>query len=118
MLQEYHSTLGDSLKAMGYSHKHITLEELWKEYDSKAVYGLFTACCILPAILYDKGVDMEGLMATGTPQNFDAYNADVHTKNAARIWWERSAYMLNYGGINLSDQSRLSFIVGWLINLS
>jgi hypothetical protein len=54
---------------MGYSKKVIILEALRKDYDNKAVYGLFGACCVLPVVLADKGIDLDSLLEKGTGQN-------------------------------------------------
>jgi hypothetical protein len=80
MLQEYHTTLSDTLNAMGYSKKIITLDALRKDYDDKAIYGLFGACCALPVVLADKGVDMDSLMEKGAGQNPEVYNGEFYKK--------------------------------------
>jgi hypothetical protein len=85
MLQEYHNTLCDSLNLMGYSHKHISLEELWKEYENKALYGLYGACCVLPIVLADKGVEVEALMESGTVENCEVYNGEFYKKALQRM---------------------------------
>jgi hypothetical protein len=72
-LQEYHGTLCDCLNAMGYSRKVITLEELRKEYDSKTIYGLYGACCVLPIALADK-LDVSGLVESGSAVENDVYS--------------------------------------------
>jgi hypothetical protein len=80
-LQEYHGTLCDCLNAMGYSRKVITLEELRKEYDSKTMYGLFGACCVLPLVLADKGVDLNEMMETGTALDNSVYTGSSIRKS-------------------------------------
>jgi hypothetical protein len=80
MLQEYHNTLCECLNAMGYSRKSITLEDLWKEYDNKALYGLYGACCVLPIVLTDKGVDMDAFLESGIGQESDIYNEEPYKK--------------------------------------
>ncbi|XP_069701071.1 uncharacterized protein [Periplaneta americana] len=45
LLQEYHSTLCETLTALGYTQTLMSLEELHKEFDSKSYYGLFTMIC-------------------------------------------------------------------------
>ena len=85
MLQEYHTTLCDTLNAMGYSKKVITLEALRKDYDEKAVYGLFVACCALPVVLADKGVERESPLESGTGQNPEVYNGEFYKKVLQRI---------------------------------
>jgi hypothetical protein len=57
MLQEYHTTLCDTLNAMGYSKKVITLVALRKDYDDKAICGLFGTCCLLPVVTADKVIE-------------------------------------------------------------
>jgi hypothetical protein len=59
---------------MGYSREIITLEDLWEEYDNKALYGLYAACCLLPAVLSDIGFDVNAMMESGTTQERDMYN--------------------------------------------
>ena len=73
-MQEYHTTLCDTLNAMGYSKKVITLEALRKDYDAKAICGLFGACCVLPIVLADKGIEPESLLESGAGQ----YRTEVH----------------------------------------
>jgi hypothetical protein len=81
MLQEYHNTLCECLNSLGYSRKHITLEDLWKEYDKKAFYGLYGACCVLPLVLADKRFDMDAILESGIGQENDVYIGDTY-KNA------------------------------------
>jgi hypothetical protein len=78
MLQEYHNTLCDSLDAMGYSCKHFTLEDLWKEYDKKVLYGVFGACCVLPLVLADEGIDIDAVLLSGSGSGSDVYNGDFY----------------------------------------
>jgi hypothetical protein len=85
MLQEYHSTLCECLNAMGYSRKQITLEDLWKEYDNKALYGLFGACCVLPIVLADKGLDIDAILESGIGEETDVYNGDTYKKALQRM---------------------------------
>ena len=85
MLQEYHTTLCDTLNAMGYSKKVITLEALRKDYDEKAVYGLFGTCCFLPVILADKGIEPESLLESGTGQNPELHNGEFYKKALQRM---------------------------------
>ncbi|XP_069701069.1 uncharacterized protein [Periplaneta americana] len=42
MLQEYHTTLCDTLAALGYTKTLMTLEELHKEFDSKIYYAMYS----------------------------------------------------------------------------
>jgi hypothetical protein len=85
LLQEYHSTLSDCLNAMGYSRKLITLEDLWKEYDNKALYGLLGACCVLPAVLSDTGIDINAMLESGTAQKNDVYNGASYREAMQRM---------------------------------
>jgi hypothetical protein len=85
MLQEYHNTLCECLNAMGYSRKHISLEDLWKEYDNKALYGVFGACCVLPLVLADKGFDMDAILKSGIGEESDVYNGDTYKKTLQRM---------------------------------
>ena len=85
MLQEYHTTLCDTLNAMGYSKKVITLEALRKDYDDKAVYGLFGACCVLPIALADKGIELDSLLEKGTGQNPEVLNGERYKKALQRM---------------------------------
>ena len=85
MLQEYHTTLSDTLNAMGYSKKIITLDALRKDYDDKAIYGLFGACCILPVLLADKGVELDSLMEKGAGQNSEVYNGEFYKEALQRM---------------------------------
>jgi hypothetical protein len=85
MLQEYHTTLCDTLKAMGYSKKIITLEALRKDYDDKAVYGLFGACCVLPIVLADKGIELDSLLEKGTAQNPEELSGEFFKKAMQRM---------------------------------
>jgi hypothetical protein len=85
MLQEYHTTLYDNLNAMGYTKKVITLEALRKEYDDKAIYGLFGACCVLPIVLADKGIEPESLLEPGAGQNLEVYNGEFYKKAMQRM---------------------------------
>jgi hypothetical protein len=67
MLQEYHNTLCETLTALGYSQKLITLEELHAEYESKAVLGMVYACAFLPIIMCesDSGFDLDNSLQDG-----------------------------------------------------
>ena len=85
MLQEYHTTLCDTLNAMGYSKNVITLEALRKEYDDKAIYGLFGACCELPIILADKGIEPDSLLESGVGGNPEIYNGEFYKKALQRM---------------------------------
>ena len=85
MLQEYHTTLCDTLKAMGYSKKVITLEALRKDYDDKAIYGLFGACCGLPIALADKGVESESLLEKGAGLTPEVLNGEFYKKAMQRM---------------------------------
>jgi hypothetical protein len=70
---------------MGYSKKVITLEDLRKDYDDKAVYGLFGACCVLPIVLADKGIEMDSLMEKGTRQNAEELHGEFFKKAMQRM---------------------------------
>jgi hypothetical protein len=85
MLQEYHTTLCDTLNAMRYSKKIITLEDLRKDYDDKAVYGLYGACCALPIVLDDKGVEQESILEKGAGQNPEVLNGAFFKKALQRM---------------------------------
>jgi hypothetical protein len=65
---------------MGYSRKVITLEELRKEYDSKTMYGLFGACCVLPAVLSDRGIDVNVMLESGIAKESDVYSGGSYRK--------------------------------------
>lgn len=81
LMKEYHNTLCEYLDTLGYSRKHITLEDLWKEYDNKALYGLFGACCVLPLVLADTRLDMDAILESGMGDENDVYTGDTY-KNA------------------------------------
>jgi hypothetical protein len=85
MLQEYHTTLCDTLNAMGYSKKVITLEALRKDYDDKAVLGLYGACCLLPMFLADKGIEVDYLEEKRAVQNPDVLNGEFFKKALQRM---------------------------------
>jgi hypothetical protein len=85
MLQEYHTTLCDTLNAMGYSKKVITLEALRKDYNDKAVYGLFGACCVLPRLLADEGVEVDSGLEKGVGENPEVLNGERYKKALQRM---------------------------------
>ena len=85
MLQKYHTTLCDTLNAIGYSKKVITLEALRKDYDDKAIYGLFGACCVLPIVLADKGADQDSLLEKGVGQISEVLNGGFYKKALQRM---------------------------------
>jgi hypothetical protein len=85
MLQEYHTTLCDTLNALGYSKKIITLEDLRKDYDDKAIYGLFGACCVLPIVLADKGVEQEIFLEKDFGHNPEVLNGEFYKKALQRM---------------------------------
>ncbi|XP_023726683.1 uncharacterized protein LOC111874986 [Cryptotermes secundus] len=85
LMKEYHNTLCECLNAMGYSHKHITLEDLWKEYNNKALYGLFGACCVLPIVLADKGFDIDAILKSGIGEEIEVVNGDTYKKALQRM---------------------------------
>jgi hypothetical protein len=85
MLQEYHTTLCDTLNAMGYSKKFITLEALTKDYDEKAVCGLYGACCALPVVLADKGVELDSLLESGGGHNPEVHSGEFYKKALQRM---------------------------------
>jgi hypothetical protein len=80
LLQEYHNTLCDSLDAMGYSGKRITLEDLWREYDAKALYGLLGACCVFSVVVADSGIDLNTMLESGVAREADVYNGVSYKK--------------------------------------
>jgi len=83
-LQEYHTTLCDTLSAMGYSKKIITLDALRKDYDDKAIFGHFGAYCMLPVVLADKGVEQESLLVKGAGQIPEVLNGEFYKKALQR----------------------------------
>jgi len=85
MLQEYHTTLCDTLNAMGYSKKIITLDALRKDYDDKTIYGLFGACCILPLVLDDKGIEQESILEKGAGDIPEVLNGEFYKKALQRM---------------------------------
>jgi hypothetical protein len=85
MLQEYHTILCDTLNAMGYSKKVITLEALRKDYDEKAICGLFGVCCALPIVLADKGVELDSLLESGAGKNAEVLNGEFYKKALQRM---------------------------------
>jgi len=85
MLQEYHTTLCDTLNAMGYSKKVITLEALRKDYDDKAVCGLYGACCLLPGFLRDEGVELDSVLEKGAGENPEVLNGERYKKALQRM---------------------------------
>jgi hypothetical protein len=85
MLQEYHTTLCDTLNSMGYSKKVITLEALRKDYDDKAICGLFGTCCLLPVVTADKVIEPETLLESGTGQNPEVHNGEFYKKALQRM---------------------------------
>jgi hypothetical protein len=85
MLQEYHTTLCDTLNAMGYSKKFITLEELKRDYDDKAIYGLLGACCALPLVLADKGIEQESILEKGAGEIPEVLNGEFYKKALQRM---------------------------------
>jgi hypothetical protein len=70
---------------MGYSKKVITLEGLRKDYDDKAVFGLYGACCVLPALLADQGADVDSLLEKGAGQNSEVLNGESFKKALQRM---------------------------------
>ena len=85
MLQEYHTTLCETLNAMGYSKKVINLEALRKDADDKGVYGLFGACCVLPIVLADKIVETESLLEKGAGLIPEVLNGEFYKKALQRM---------------------------------
>jgi hypothetical protein len=85
MLQEYHTTLCDTLNAMGYSKKVITLEALRTDYDDKAVFGLYGACCVLPGSLCDEGVELDSVLEKGAGENPEVLNGERYKKALQRM---------------------------------
>jgi hypothetical protein len=65
--QEYHSTLCDTLTALGYTQTLITLAELHEEFDRKSTYGLL-AIAVCSAFMMsdpDCGFNMEDAIERG-----------------------------------------------------
>jgi hypothetical protein len=85
MLQEYHTTLCDTLNAMGYSKKVITLEDLRKDYDDKAVFGLYGACCALPIVLTDKDIDLDSFVEKRVGKDPEELNGEFFKKAMQRM---------------------------------
>ncbi|XP_069701072.1 uncharacterized protein [Periplaneta americana] len=67
LIQEYHNTLCDTLKALGYKKKMITLEELHKQLDSKIYYAVHTFLVPLANIQSeeDSGYSFDESLETG-----------------------------------------------------
>jgi hypothetical protein len=76
VLQEYHTTLCDTLIALGYTQPLITLPELHEEFDRKAVYGLWSivgpAACMLSHP--DCGFNMDDVLETGVTPGPSMYS--------------------------------------------
>jgi hypothetical protein len=51
LLQLNHTELLDTLRALGCDRHIYTLEQLKKEYDDRALFGLITACTLLTVVL-------------------------------------------------------------------
>jgi hypothetical protein len=65
--QEYHTTLCDTLGALGYTQTLITLQQLHEEFDRKVMYGVFSM--IVPAaVMLSKpgcGLDFDDMFMRG-----------------------------------------------------
>ncbi|KDR21496.1 hypothetical protein L798_02960 [Zootermopsis nevadensis] len=67
LLQEYHSTLCNTLIALGYTQPLITLEELHEEFDRKVMYGVWSTICAAPCMLSrpDCGFELDDALERG-----------------------------------------------------
>lgn len=67
LIEEYHNTLCNTLTALGYNEKLITLEEVYEEIDRKALYGLFTLLgpYAIMQLDVDSGFSFEKALSTG-----------------------------------------------------
>jgi hypothetical protein len=65
---------------MGYSKKVIKLEALRKDYDDMAVFGLYGACYVLPALLAEEGVELDSILEKGFGQNPEVLNGERYKK--------------------------------------
>lgn len=59
LLKEYHTALCDTLTALGYTQKIITLEELHKEFDRTCFYGLWMLIGPIACMLSKPGCGLE-----------------------------------------------------------
>jgi hypothetical protein len=67
VLQEYHTALCDTLTALDYTQPLITLQELYEEFDRKAMYGLWSVVCPVPCMLSHPncGFEMDNVLERG-----------------------------------------------------
>jgi hypothetical protein len=69
LLETYHRELSYTLKVLGCEHHKFTIEQLKKECEDKAFFGLITACTVLLAVLGEPTeiYDMENFKEDGSP---------------------------------------------------
>ncbi|KAJ9585248.1 hypothetical protein L9F63_002948 [Diploptera punctata] len=72
LIKEYHNKLCETLTALGYDKKIITLEELYEDLDKKAMYGLFTMLGPYAVIQSDPncGYSFDEALSTGKNPGF------------------------------------------------
>jgi hypothetical protein len=79
VLQEYHTTLCDTLTALRYAQPLITLQELRQEFDRKAMYGLWSMVCAVACMLshqdcgFELGDALERGVTPGRSMFTDSY---------------------------------------------
>ena len=68
LLQLYHTELQDTLRTLGCDHHIYTIEQMKKEYEDRSLFGLFTACTLLSAVLADpeEAFDMDNINEDGS----------------------------------------------------
>ncbi|PSN52417.1 hypothetical protein C0J52_03162 [Blattella germanica] len=78
LLKEYHRTLCNTLDVLGYAHKKVSLDELKEDCHKHVIYGVHAACCVLPLVLSEKGVDLDALIGSGDKQASEVYNCQFY----------------------------------------
>ncbi|XP_068083605.1 uncharacterized protein [Anabrus simplex] len=70
LIEEYHSTLVETLEILGCSHRSVPLAVIRKAFDDCAFYGFMAATAVLPIVLSkpEDGLDMDEVESEDWPE--------------------------------------------------
>ncbi|KAJ9585240.1 hypothetical protein L9F63_002940 [Diploptera punctata] len=85
LMKEYHTTLCDTLTALSYQHKLLTLEELYEEYKKSALYGFVINAIFLPGVLACPDADIRMFVTDGAAPSHSIFEGSRARTTMAEI---------------------------------